>query len=67
MAYIHLRELHKTTNSAASDLHEMKRQYSMAVRNGNNLAILELAHGVKRLEMAYTMLLELVKDMEKKL
>tara|TARA_R100001377_G_scaffold82749_1_gene63441 strand:+ start:327 stop:446 length:120 start_codon:yes stop_codon:yes gene_type:complete len=39
----------------------------MAVRNGNNLAILELAHGVKRLEMAYTMLLELVEDMEKKL
>ena len=66
MAYIHLKQLHATTNAAATDLHEMKRQYAMAVRDGNHLAILDLAHNVTRLETAYTMLLELVEDMEKK-
>ena len=67
MAYIQLKELHKTANAAAADLSEMKRQYAMAVRNGNKEEVLSLAHGVKRLETAYELLLELLKDMERKL
>ena len=67
MAYLHMKELHKTANAVSTDLHEMKRQYGMALRDGNNLAILDLAHGVKRLEAANEMILELIDDMERKL
>lgn len=67
VAYIQLKELHKTANAAATDLFEMQRQYNMAVRNGNNEEILSLAHGVKTLETAYELLLDLIENMERKL
>ena len=64
MVYEQIKELHKTTNKAAADLHEMKRQYAMAVRDGNNEVILKLAHSVKQLELAYELLCELVDGLE---
>ncbi len=64
MVYEQIKELHATTNKAAADLHEMKRQYAMAVRDGNNEAILKLAHSVNQLELAYELLCELVDDLK---
>ena len=60
MVYSQIKELHETTNKAAADLFEMKRQYAMAVRNGNNEAIVKLAHSVSVLESVYELLCELV-------
>ena len=64
MVYAQVKALHETTNKAAADLHEMKRQYAMAVRDGNNEAIVKLARNVKQLELAYKLLCELVDDLE---
>ena len=64
MVYSQIKQLHATTNKAATDLHEMKRQYAIAVRGGNNESILKLAHCVSQLESAYKLLCELVNDLE---
>ena len=64
MVYEQIKQLHATVNKAAADLHEMKRQYAMAVRSGNNGAILKLAHAVSQLESAYALLCEIVDDLE---
>ena len=64
MVYSQIKELHETTNKAATDLHEMKRQYAMAIRGGNNDSIVKLAHSVGQLESAYALLCEIVDDLK---
>lgn len=64
MVYEQIKQLHATVNKAAADLHEMKRQYAIAVRSGNNGSIVKLAHAVSQLDAAYTLLCELVNDLE---
>ena len=64
MVYEQIKQLHATTNKAAADLHEMKRQYAIAVRGGNNESIVKLAHSVSQLESAYGLLCEIVDDLE---
>ena len=64
MVYSQIQQLHKTTNQAAADLSEMKRQYAIAVRGGNNASIVKLAKAVNQLESAYQLLCELVNDLK---
>ena len=64
MVYEQIKQLHATTNKAAADLHEMERQYNIAVRGGDNKSITKLAHAVSQLRSAYRLLCEIVDDLE---
>lgn len=63
MIYSQIKKLRQTTDKAATDLHEMKRQYAIAVRDCDTKAITKLSHSVRQLELAHELLLELVNDL----